>query len=398
MNTAITSTTRKPTRFATHQICLAIVSIAFLAACSGSDAPPAAPTDAPETVSAAAEAISPVLLTQPTAVDTDDPAIWINPEDPSQSLILGTDKGGEIYVFDLDGKIIPEKTVTGLGRTNNIDLAYGFQLGDETIDIAMSTDRGNNTLRAFRLPEMTPVDNGGIDAFDGEAPEKRLPMGLALYTRSSDGALFAIVSRKEGPSGAYLWQYRIEDDGAGAVKGTKVREFGSFADHITVVEDGETKIAEIEAIAVDNELGYIYYSDEWGGIKKYHADPDHPDAANELAVFGTDGFTQDREGISIYKVNDGTGYILVSDQQANAFRIFKREGEGDDPHNHKLIKVVQVSTNESDGSDVTSVVLDERFPSGLFVAMSDNRTFHYYSWDDIAGDDLMKAPNGELMP
>ncbi len=241
-----------------------------------------------------------------------------------------------------------------MGRTNNIDLAYGFELGDETIDIAMSTDRGNNKLRAFRLPEMTPIDNGGIDAFEGEAPEKRKPMGLALYTRSSDGALFAIVSRKEGPSGAYLWQYRIEDDGSGAVKGTKVREFGSFRDDITIIDEGETKIAEIEAIAVDNELGFVYYSDEWGGIKKYHADPDHPDAATELAVFGTDGFTQDREGISIYKVNDGTGYILVSDQQANAFRIFKREGEPDDPHNHQLVKVVQVSTNESDGSDVTS--------------------------------------------
>jgi 3-phytase len=367
-----------------------------LTACSGSEAPPASPAGSSEPAgsTAAERALSPIVITEQSAVDTDDPAIWINPENPAKSLILGTDKGGEIYVYDLDGGIIREKTVTGMGRTNNIDVAYGFQLGDETFDIAMSTDRGNNKLRTFRLPEMTPIDNGGIDAFEGEVPEKRLPMGLALYTRSSDGALFAIVSRKEGPSGAYLWQYRIEDDGSGSVKGTKVREFGSFADHITMVDEGETKIAEIEAIAVDNELGYVYYSDEWGGIKKYHADPDHPDADVELAVFGTDGFTQDREGISIYKINDGTGYILVSDQQANAFRIFKREGEPDDPHNHQLIKVVNASTNESDGSDVTSMVLDERFPSGFFVAMSDNRTFHYYSWDDIAGEDLVRAPGG----
>jgi 3-phytase len=371
--------------------------IMILVSCSGSEAPTADPDTTETAVApAAAGALSPIVVTEPSAVDTDDPAIWINPEDPAESLILGTDKGGTVYVYTLDGAIIPEKTVTGMGRTNNIDVAYGFALGDQTIDIAMSTDRGNNKLRAFRLPEMTPIDNGGVDVFEGEEPEKRLPMGLAFYTRPSDNALFAIVSRKEGPSGAYLWQYRIEDDGSGAIKATKVRAFGSFADHITVVEDGETKIAEIEAIAVDNELGYVYYSDEWGGIKKYHADPDHPDAETELAVFGTDGFTQDREGISIYKVNDGTGYILVSDQQANAFRIFKREGEPDDPHNHQLVKIVQVSTNESDGSDVTSTVLDERFPSGLFVAMSDNRTFHYYSWDDIAGDDLVKAPNGTV--
>ena len=151
---------------------------------------------------------------------------------------------------------------------------------------------------------------------------------------------------------------------------------------------------ETEAVAVDNELGFVYYSDEMAGVHKYHANPDEPEANRELAFFGTDGFTRDHEGISIYKIDDGTGYILISDQQANTFRAFKREGEPGDPHNHQLLKVVSVSTNESDGSDVTSVVLDDRFPSGLFVAMSDNRTFHYYSWDDIAGDDLVRAPNG----
>jgi 3-phytase len=213
-------------------------------------------------------------------------------------------------------------------------------------------------------------------------------MGLALYTRPSDRAFFAIVSRKMGPSGAYLWQYLLEDDGDGNVKAAKVREFGSFGG---VDEFGD---GEIEAVAVDNELGYVYYSDERTGIRKYLADPDAPNANVELALFGTDGFTEDREGISIYKVNDGTGYILVSDQSANKFHIFPREGEPNDPHQHPELKVVRVATNNSDGSDVTNVPVDDRFPSGLFVAMSDDRTFQYYSWDDIAGDDLKRAPNG----
>jgi 3-phytase len=254
------------------------------------------------------------------------------------------------------------------------------------IDIALATDRNEEKIRIFRLPDMTPVDNGGIPTFVGETDDRRA-MGLAMYTRPSDGAFFAIVSRKFGVSGAYLWQYLLEDAGDGSIKATKVRAFGEFV-------GGK----EIEAIAVDNELGYVYYSDEMAGIHKYLADPDAPEANTELAFFGTEGFAQDHEGISIYKINDGTGYILVSDQQANSFRVFKREGEADDPHNHQLVKVVAVSTNESDGSDVTSAVLDPRFPSGLFVAMSDNKTFHYYSWDDIAGDDLVKAPNGERMP
>jgi len=357
----------------------AVIAVAFLVACSGGGTQPPAEEIA---AAPAIDAANPVVITEQSAVDTDDPAIWINPDDPSQSLILGTDKGGSIFVFDLDGKIIPEKNVIGMGRMNNIDVAYDFPLGGEMVDIALATDRNEEKIRIFRLPDMTPIDNGGIPTFVGETDDRRA-MGLAVYTRPSDGAFFAIVSRKFGVSGAYLWQYLLEDAGDGTVKATKVRAFGEFV-------GGK----EIEAIAVDNELGYVYYSDETAGIHKYLADPDAPDANTELAFFGTNEFAGDQEGISIYKVNDGTGYILVSDQQANTFRVYKREGEPDDPHNHQLVKVVAVSTNESDGSDVTSVVLDPRFPSGLFVAMSDNKTFHYYSWDDIAGDDLTKAPNG----
>jgi 3-phytase len=337
----------------------------------------------PQADSASGSAIVPVLVTEPVGGDSDDPAIWLNPDDPSQSLILGTDKAGAVYTFNLEGKIIPDKTVTGMGRINNIDVAYGVMLGGVATDVAVATDRNANLLRAFRLPDMTPVDNGGAEAFEGEPPERRRPMGIALYTRPTDGALFAIVSRKTGPSGGYLWQYRIEDDGTGNLAFTKVRELGAFRG---------TK--EIESVAVDDALGYVYYSEEDVGVHKYQADPDAPGADEELALFGTQGFKEDREGISIYEVDDGTGYILVSDQQANAFRVYPREGTPGDPHNHPEIYAFFVSTNESDGSEVTNATLGDRFPSGLFIAMSDNRTFHFYSWDDIAGDTLLKAPNG----
>ena len=332
----------------------------------------------------AENAIKPLVVTQQTRHDTDDPAIWIHPSDRSKSLIIGTDKDadGALYVFDLNGKIIEEKTVRNLQRPNNVDVEYGLLLNGESVDIAVTTERFTSKLRVYRLPEMKAVDNGGIPIFENEALQA--PMGIALYKRPADGALFAVVSRKEGPTeGSYLWQYRLEDDGSGNVKTTKVREFGIWSG-----------IKEIEAIAVDDELGYIYYSDETVGVRKYYADPDAEGAADELALFGTEGFTEDHEGISIYRIQDGTGYILVSDQQANAFRIFKREGEPDNPHNHRLIKVVYVSTMESDGSEVTPVVLNETFPLGLFVAMSSDRTFQFYSWPDIAEEDLLIAPDG----
>jgi 3-phytase len=331
--------------------------------------------------------IKPIVITEKSKHDTDDPAIWINSNDPEKSLIIGTDKNedGALYVYDLDGKINEEKTVRNLKRPNNVDIEYGLILNGKPVDIAVTTERLTSKLRVFKLPEMKAIDNGGIDVFEGQT--QRALMGIALYKRQADGVVFAIVGRKEGPTdGTYLWQYLLEDDGNGYVKGSKVREFGNWSGK-----------KEIEAIAVDDELGYVYYSDEGVGVHKYAADPDAPNCNEELALFATDGFTADHEGISIYKINDGTGYILVSDQQANEFHIFKREGEADNPHNHQTIKVVKTSTTESDGSEVTNAVLNKNFPAGLFVAMSDDQTFQFYSWKDIAGDDLVIAPNGEQL-
>jgi len=326
--------------------------------------------------------LEPLIITEQVKYDTDDPAIWIHPEDPSKSLIIGTDKeeDGALYVYTLDGKIAEEKTVRNLKRPNNVDVEYGLILNGTPTDIAVTTERLESKIRIFSLPEMQPIDNGGIDVFTGE--DLRAPMGIALYKRPSDGFIFAIVGRKEGPTdGTYLWQYLLEDDGSGNVKATKIREFGKWSG-----------VKEIEAIAVDDLLGYVYYSDENVGIRKYYADPDAENTNDELALFGNVGFAEDQEGISIYQVTDSTGYILVSDQQANNFNIYKREGEPGNPHHHLLVKVIHVSTTESDGSEVTNVSLNDKFPGGMFVAMSDDKTFHFYSWKDIAGDDLIIAP------
>ena len=336
---------------------------------------------APTTAQTAANALKPVVITEPTKHDTDDPAFWIHPTDRLKSLVVGTDKNtdGALYVYDLDGKIV--NRVEGLKRPNNVDIAYGLTLGGKPVDIAVTTERELQRLRVFTLPEMKSVDKGDLIVFDGD--KVRAPMGIALYKRPRDGAVFAIVGGKSGPADGYLGQYRFTDDGTGNVTMKLVRQFGRYSGK-----------GEIESIGVDAELGYVYYSDEGFGVHKYAADPDAVDAGRELALFATAGFKADHEGISIYKINDGTGYILVSDQQANLFHVFKREGEPGRPHEHTLLKTVPVSTLESDGSEVTSFSLGPKFPNGLFVAMSEGKVFHYYSWDQIAGTDLKRAPDG----
>jgi len=109
----------------------------------------------------------PVVVTEQTKHDTDDPAIWIHPTEPSQSLIIGTDKNedGALYVYNLDGKIDEQKTVRGLKRPNNVDVEYGLILNGQSTDIAVTTERYETRLRVYTLPDMEPIDNGGIDVF-----------------------------------------------------------------------------------------------------------------------------------------------------------------------------------------------------------------------------------------
>jgi 3-phytase len=316
------------------------------------------------------EVLVPNEITDSVMFDTDDPAIWINTADRSKSLIVGTDKeeGGGVYVFDLFGKIVNK--VTGLKRPNNIDIAYQLNVGGKKVDIAVFTERKANTIRVFSMPDFKAIDGGGIPIFEGETcDECREGMGLALYT-AKDGKIYAIVGRKNGPDGSYLWQYELNANANGVVKGNVIRKFGAYSGK-----------KEIEAIAVDNELGYIYYSDETHGIRKYYADPTKGN--EELAMFGTKDFARDHEGISIYKKTDSTGYILVSNQQDNSFMIYPREGSKNDLHEHLLITKVKVSTASSDGSDVSSLDFGNKFPFGFFVAMSENRVFHIYDWRDF---------------
>ncbi|MRX37664.1 phytase [Flavobacterium sp. LC2016-23] len=316
----------------------------------------------------ATNAVKPTAVTAPLPHDTDDPSIWIHPTDPSKSIIVGTDKDtdGGLYAFDLNGKIL--KKSIPLKRPNNVDIAYGLVIDGKKTDIAVTTERESNKIRIFSLPDLEPIDNGGIPVFEGEP--LRDPMGIALYTRPSDKKIFAIVGRKSGPSGSYLWQYELSGTGKTATAKV-VRKFGAYSGK-----------KEIEAIAVDNELGTVLYCDEQFGIRKYKADPALNDN-KELALFGKTGFKADNEGIAIYKKTDSTGYILVSNQQANTFMVYPREGAKGNPNKYPLLAEIPTSTIECDGADVTSLNLGGKYKNGLFVAMSNGMVFQYYSWDLI---------------
>ena len=305
--------------------------------------------------------IAPDIITENTLHDTDDPAIWVNPENPEESIVFGTDKEteGAIYAFDLNGKIIENKTIRGLKRPNNVDIRYGFKVNDGIkTDVLAFTERERQQVRLFSIPDMKPLDNGGFKVFeDVQVSVWRDPMGISFYQSPKDSALYLIVGRKTGPLENYLYQYELKSNSLGVSMELK-RTFGKFSGK-----------KEIEAIAVDDALGFVYYSDEGHCIRKYYAEP--ANGNDEVACFGGEYFKDDIEGIAIAAYPGGEGYLIVSNQQKGTFNIFSRK-------ENAFVREVDLSTTETDGCEVVTVPLNGTFRSGLFVAMNDARNFYFY--------------------
>lgn len=318
--------------------------------------------------------------------DPDDPAIWVHPTNPGASLILATDKmagTGGLYVFGLDGQL--RQRIVPLDRPNNVDVEYGLASPSGALDVAVVTERLRHRLRVFSLP----ADGGalhdlapeGLPVLEGQIGDAAEPMGIALYKRPGDGATFAIVAPKTGGATDYLWQYRITLEPQGPTA-RLVRRFGAFSG----LGPAPGEAGEIEAVVVDDELGYVYYADERFGIHKWHADPDHPDASSELAVLGDRGYRGDREGLALYRRPDGAGYLVSSDQVPGGTRlmIYARSGGPGGPHDQPLLHVVSTPADETDGLDVTSAPLPG-FPDGLLIMMNSTpRNFLMFEWADVA--------------
>lgn len=320
--------------------------------------------------------IRPLITTQPVPDDADDPAIWVHPHAPTQSLILGTNKArapqGAIGVYDLRGRLI--QLVRNLDRPNNIDVAYGFRFGNTRIDIAVATERYASRLRIFRidplhrrLEDITDIARARV--FQESVGESAMPMGIALYKHPHTAEIYAIISRKTGPKESYLHQYRLVPTSNRKVGVEFVRAFGQFSGK-----------KEIEAIAVDQALGYVYCADETVGIRKYPADPDHPHAQKELGFFATQ-FKGDHEGIALFTPLNAPGWLLCVEQRKNNSLIYAYPRLG---HQQEPIAVIETGADKTDGLDACAAFLGHTFPEGVIVAMnSKGRNFLLYSGEHL---------------
>jgi 5'/3'-nucleotidase SurE len=309
-------------------------------------------------------------LSQTILGDADDPAIWVNPTDPDASLVIGVLKNGGLASFNLDGSIHQTLTARPYGdiRYNNIDLVYGFTVGDRTVDLAVATDRRNDTLAIWaidpatrQLVEITaPELSDPAASIFGVDDGSQTAYGIATYTSPISGKTYLFVSQREGNQIAQL-ELLANDDGT--VTAQTIRRLSA-----PIPPEGELEDAQFEGMVVDRELGYLYAGQEKRGIWKFAAEPEAPSTGQLIQAVQPEGdvLVADVEGLTIYYAADGQGYLLASSQGDSSYAVFDRSGNNDYLGSF-VIDDGQDGVEESDGADVINVNLGDRFPNGVLV-------------------------------
>ncbi|MDJ0511216.1 MAG: phytase [Crocosphaera sp.] len=300
--------------------------------------------------------------------DSDDPAIYVHPTDVEQSLVITTLKNGGLTVYDLEGQEVQRITPDNI-RYNNVDLVYGFNLDGNIIDIAVVSDRLNDTLVIFEIDpatqQLTDITSTniletifGVD--DGEATA----YGVATYTSPVTGKVYTFVSQRDGDQ---IAQLELVSDGEGNINTEIVRTFS-----VPIPPGGETEDAQVEGMVVDRELGYLYVGQEEFGIWRFLAEPDSSntgtivDTVNDINP--NSNLIADVEGLTIYYGEDGTGYLLASSQGDSSFAVYDRGGSNSYLGSFVIGENDGIdAVEETDGIDIINVPLGDKFPKGLLV-------------------------------
>jgi 3-phytase len=299
-----------------------------------------------------------VVLSDPAANDQDDMCVWVHPTDPAKSTVITSDKAAnKLFVYDLDGKTVQTVAVKHPG---NIDTRTGFPLDGAKVDVVAVNLRDDKTLAVFAVDAATRklarVDDGAIATGEN--------YGGCLYHSSKTGKFFAVVTSYPGT----VTQIELANNGKGKISGKKVRSW---------------KVGGVcEGAVADDETGKVYVAVESKGVWEAGGEP--TDAAGKLVIkVGENGLHGDVEGLAIFRLADQKGYLLVSDQGRNTFRVYRREGS------HEYVgSFVVKGAADTDGMEVVSTGLGPKFPNGLFLCHTGAKSpcpVLLTPWDAIAG-------------
>jgi len=295
--------------------------------------------------------------------DPDDPAIYVNASDSSRSFVITTLKNTGLKVFDLEGNPIQEIFPEGV-RYNNVDLVYGFRLGDEVVDLAVASDRANDTLAIFRIDpntrQLTEITSFNVpETIFGVDDGEQTAYGLATYTSPTTGRVYAYVTQSDGAQVAQLELFDAGDDTVGA---TVVRTLQ------LPTPTGDPADSQSEGIVIDRELGVGYVAIEGEvGILRFNAEPDGGDDFTLVASVDEPYLSPDIEGLTIYYAANGTGYLIASSQGDSTFAVFDRQTNAY-LGSFAIEDYLGIDgVEESDGADIINVPLGDAFPNGLLV-------------------------------
>lgn len=321
---------------------------------------------------AGARTVSATLETPPVETwgdAADDPAIWVHPRDPSRSAVIATDKNLGINVYDLDGRLIQSLHD---GRMNNVDVRDGLLVDGKPRTIVGASNRTDKTIALYWLdPATRELSSAGDPVPTGLSD----PYGFCMYADAS--GIYAFVNN--GDDGLYR-QWRITAAGGKAVA-EKVREF--------------TVGSQAEGCAADDETGALYVNEEDAALWKYSAKPDGGDARKKIdGVDGPNGLVADLEAVEVWAGRDGKGYVVVSNQGADNYAVYRREGDNAFVGLFHIVADPERGidgVSETDGLDVVSANLGPKYPQGLLVVQDgrnltprERQNYKFVSWKDVA--------------
>jgi 3-phytase len=273
----------------------------------------------------------------------DDPAIWVNPNDPAQSVIIGTDKRGGLAVYELSGKQIqylPD------GQMDNVDLRDGFKLDGQNVAIVTASNRKDNSIAIYKInPQSRTLENVAAR----KIKHGLTVYGMCMYRSAKTGKIYYFGTSKSGE----VEQWELFESN-GKVDAKKARNFklGSV----------------VEGCVADDELGHFYVAEEAVGIWKFGAEPETGSEHTQVAKVGDGHLFADVEGLAIAYGKDGAGYLIASSQGNHSYVVYRREG------NNEFVKKFRIGASEgvdgceeTDGIDVTTANLGPSFPHGVFV-------------------------------
>jgi 3-phytase len=302
----------------------------------------------------------------------DDPAIWADPADPSGSLVVATDKKGGMVLYDMQGKrlqFLPD------GKMNNTDLREGFALGGRKVVLVTASDRTHKSVAIYRLD----TDRRQlVDVADGvQATGLDDPYGLCMYRSAKSAKTYVFVNSGDGQ----MRQWELKDAGNGRVRIEQVRQF--------------RVPSQAEGCVADDASGTLYVGEEDVALWRMSAEPDGGDTRTAVdRVDANPKIKDDLEGVGLYDLGEGRGYLVVSSQGNNTYAVYRRGGD------HAYLGSFAIvadpargidGVSETDGLDVTSRNLGPGFETGALVVQDgrnvlppQNQNYKYVPWSAIA--------------